>query len=123
MGMPRVVIIDDNIDHLEIAKFALASQYDVVIATDGLEGYAEASRPDVAVIVLDLSMPIVDGWTVLQKLRTNPSTRLVPVLIVTALHDATIRTRARALGVETILHKPVDWTRVSREIARLIPPG
>lgn len=80
-----MLIIDDNADHLDIVEFELGQRYQVLTALDGLDGYALALSDDIAAIVLDVSMPVVDGWTVLQKLRSNSTTRHMPVVILSAL--------------------------------------
>lgn len=105
----RILVIDDNADHLDILQVELGQQYEVLTVLEGLDGYALAVNDDVAAIVLDVHMPLIDGWTVLQKLRTNPTTRHVPVIILTALElDDAEQTRAQQFGVVTVMRKPVD---------------
>jgi DNA-binding response OmpR family regulator len=64
VNKPRVLIIDDNADHLEILQIELGQRYQALTALDGIEGYVLATNDDVAAIVLDVNMPVLDGWTV-----------------------------------------------------------
>jgi CheY-like chemotaxis protein len=120
MIKPRILVIDDNTDHLEILTIELGKRYEVFTAADGLDGYALAVNGHIAVIVLDITMPLVDGWTVLNKLRTNPITRHIPVIILTALELEAVQSGAHRLGVFSIMRKPTDLKGVGQEIARLI---
>ena len=84
-------------------------------ATDGLDGYASACqrRPDG--IVLDVMMPVVDGWTVLRKLRSNPALASVPVIILTALEADAARGEAQRLGA-AVLRKPCDPQAIAKAL-------
>ncbi len=102
---PRILIIDDNRDHLEILRTTLSPGCDVVTVTAGLEGYTWACthRPDA--ILLDIMMPVVNGYTVLRKLRANPVTQAIPIILVTALDPESVAAAAGD-GRITILRKP-----------------
>ena len=102
---PRILIIDDNRDHLEILRTTLSPKYEVVTATDGIEGYSWASCHHPDAILLDIMMPVVDGYTVLRKLRANPVTQAIPIVLVTALDPESVETDT-ADGAVTILRKP-----------------
>ena len=78
----------------------------------------DALRPDV--IVLDIAMPMVDGWTVLRKLRTNPSTTDIPVLIFTALDLEAVSQEAKALNVEAVIRKPASTRELEAAIRRAL---
>jgi CheY-like chemotaxis protein len=102
---PRILIIDDNRDHLEILRMTLSPKYEVAIATDGLEGYSWACSHQPDAILLDVMMPVVDGYTVLRKLRANPLTQAIPIVLVTALDPESVEA-VTGVGVVTILRKP-----------------
>ena len=102
---PRILIIDDNRDHLEILRMTLSPKYEVAIATDGLEGYAWACCHQPDAILLDIMMPVVDGYTVLRKLRANPVTQAIPIVLVTTLDQESVEA-VTGTGVVTILRKP-----------------
>ncbi len=122
MTKPRVLIIDDNADYIELVQAELGRHYEVLTALDGLDGYALAVNTPLDAIVLDVAMPLVDGWTVLRKLRSNPVTRHVPVVICTALELDGVETLARRLGAVAVMAKPLtrSLTSLGEQIARLI---
>jgi two-component system, cell cycle response regulator DivK len=93
----------------------------VETAADGREGLrkAHAMRPDV--IILDLSMPLIDGWTLCRALKGNPRTRRIPVIALSGFADANSRQRAQAAGVDAFLSKPCLPDELVREIRRRVP--
>lgn len=117
---PRVLVIDDNDDERSMLRAALSPQYDVRDAADGLDGYAIACRECPAAILLDIAMPIVDGWSVLRKLRTNADTKHVPIVIFTALEREAVAAQARTFGVDSIVRKPAPLDEVVRALQRAI---
>jgi len=102
---PRILIIDDNRDHLEILRSTLSPKYEVVTATSGLEGYSWACSHQPGAILLDIMMPVVDGYATLRKLRANPVTQMIPIVLVTALDPESVET-VTGDGPITILRKP-----------------
>lgn len=104
-GRPRILIIDDNRDHLEMLRTTLSPRCEVVTVTAGLEGYAWACahRPDA--ILLDVMMPVADGYAILKKLRANPVTQTIPIILVTALDPESVEA-VTGEGQVTILRKP-----------------
>jgi CheY-like chemotaxis protein len=124
MSNPRILIIDDDQDHLDMLHVELSRQYDVLTARDGLDGYALAVYGGVDAIVLDVAMPLVDGWTVLQKLRNNPDTRTISVIILTALELEVVKSQALRFGVRTVIRKPVrNLKGIGEQIAKAIAPA
>jgi CheY-like chemotaxis protein len=118
--LQKVVIIDDDVDQLQILSAALEGACDVRTAADGLEGYALACSERPAVVVLDVRMPLVDGWTVLRKLRANPLIKDARIVITTAIDDESVMTEAAKLNVSLVLRKPVDLRQLKDAIARLL---
>lgn len=117
-GRPRLLIIDDDVDELKMLSAALGTQYQVVGASDGFDGYAMACAEPPAAIVLDIAMPMVDGWTVLRKLRTNTLTKDVPIVIFTALELDAVRAQARSFGIDAVLRKPLPPAELDAAIRR-----
>jgi CheY-like chemotaxis protein len=120
---PLVLVVDENVDELDILQRHLVSQYEIIGAGDGLEGYALAVVHQPAAIVLDLTMPIVDGWTVMRKLRSNPLTRRIPILITTALEHQNVTPEAMRLGVQGVLRKPIVLSELRRHLDRQTDSG
>jgi CheY-like chemotaxis protein len=102
---PRILLIDDNRDHLEILRTTLSSKYEVATATEGLEGYAWACSHQPDAILLDIMMPVVDGYAIFRKLRANPVTQTIPIVLVTALDPESVEA-VTGDGSVPILRKP-----------------
>lgn len=100
-----VLVVDDDLDARRIyAEYLRSKGWTVVTAADGRKGIEKANdlKPDM--VVLDLSMPRVDGWTVLTRLRESSWTATIPIIVVSALTDA--RDEALAAGCDAFLTKP-----------------
>jgi CheY-like chemotaxis protein len=113
-ALPEVLVIDDNPEFTAFLGAALGDEFTVVTASDALDGYALACQRRFDVIVLDVVMPVVDGWAVLRKMRSNPTLSQVPVVVVTGLDPDDTIPEARQLGVVTVLPKtssPVEVTQ------------
>src|SRR5579872_7128792 len=115
---PQVLIIDDDFDQLEILTAALEDEFQVSVTTDGLEGYEIACHDHPSVILLDIMMPIGDGWSVLRKLRTNPQTKDTSVVIVSALDRDLVAATLQA-DVSAVFSKPADLMRLKSTVQRL----
>ena len=114
---PLVLLIDDQADYLDLLELGLSDRYSVIVAQNGLDGYALASRERPDVIVIDLMMPTVDGWTVLRKMRVNSELAEIPVIVVTAVDRNTIKRTAAHFQVATILQKPCTADDVSAAVS------
>ena len=121
-NLPVILIIDDNPDQLGMLRNAFADLFKVLSALDGLDGYALACSEHPSAIILDIAMPLVDGWTVLRKLCANQSTKDIPVVIFTALELDAISEAAKALGVRAILRKPTPTKELEAVIRQVVRP-
>ena len=119
-ALPKVLIIDDDVDQLQILSAALEKKYHVLTAADGLDGYVIACSERPAVVVLDVMMPLVDGWTVLRKMRQNALTKDSRIVIATALDSDAVSIEAAKLNVSRVLRKPIDLKELHDTIARLM---
>ena len=114
---PLILVIDDEKNVREVMKQQLTSQgYDVVEAASGEEGIDRAIQLQPAAITLDAVMPEVDGWDVLARLKANPRTASIPVVMVTFLNR---EAKGFALGADDYFTKPVDWDRLSHVLENL----
>jgi CheY-like chemotaxis protein len=115
----RVMVVDDE-DHIrEVAQVCLemVGGWEVVTAASGSEALARAGaeRPDV--ILLDVMMPDMDGPATFEKLRANPATQDIPVILLTAKVQASDRARFDHLGVSGLISKPFDPMSLADEVA------
>jgi two-component system response regulator MprA len=105
--MTRVLVIDDEPAIADVLRMLLEFRgHDVVVANDGSRGYATAQRQAPDVIVLDLMMPVMDGFATLGALRHDERTATIPVVILSALSSVEVRQRCHDMGVRTFLQKP-----------------
>lgn len=106
---PRVLVVDDEPDFLELVDFSLSGQgFEVVRAATGLEALHKARCEAPVVIVLDMMLPDLDGFSVCEILRSQPSTRNVPVIVLSALEAPGERPRRSRFKVAHWLKKGVD---------------
>src|SRR5205823_14712430 len=96
---PKVLLVEDNADHVLILSTILtAGGFEVLHVGDGASGVDFARRHAPAAIIMDLAMPVMDGWDAIQRLRTDSATSHIPIIVLTAEGSAADRDRARALG-------------------------
>ena len=105
---PRVLVVDDSAYNREVLVQNLEDEYETLEASDGATALslARAEQPDV--ILMDLSLPVVDGWEATRRLRHDPATAWIPIVAVTAHAMAGDEARALASGCDDYLPKPVD---------------
>jgi DNA-binding response OmpR family regulator len=119
--MAKVLIIDDDslLQTTLRARLEEAS-FSVVTAQTGLSGLRAAEDEQPQVIVVDLLMPDLDGIEVIRRLRQNPVTWEIPVVVLTAQGDAESRSQTHALGVRRFLRKPLSPKHLVAEVQRLV---
>jgi DNA-binding response OmpR family regulator len=104
--MKRVLIIDDDASVLETLAEMLKDHYQPLTASSGKEGIQIAVRDAPEVILLDVNMPEMDGWEVCQRLREQPATRSIPVVMLTTAADLDDRVKGFDLGADDYVTKP-----------------
>lgn len=114
--MNKVVLVIDDVDSvLQFIRVALAGRpVDIVTAVDGASGLELARKLVPDMVLLDLALPELNGWEVLEGLRSDPATARVPVVIVTAHGESGAAARARDLGANAFLSKPFRPTELRR---------
>jgi CheY-like chemotaxis protein len=119
-----VLVIDDVESVLQLIRGTLIGHpVDVLTASDGGSGLALAKEVTPDLVLLDLALPVMDGWDILTALRADPATEHVPVVIVTAHGDSDMAARARELGADGFISKPFRPAELRRIIeSHLAPP-
>ena len=116
-----ILIVEDDEDSREVYKEILDTNgFEVRTATSGVEGLRLARELHPGAILMDISIPEMDGWAVTSRLKADPDTRHIPVIVVTAYAFPEDRTRADAIGCEGFLTKPCEPSRVLAEMQRLV---
>jgi two-component system, cell cycle response regulator DivK len=116
----KILYVEDNEDNIFMLKSRLTrAGHTVVVATDGAQGVAMASseRPDV--ILMDLSLPVLDGWQATRQIKAAAETRHIPVIALTANAMAGDREKALAAGCDDYDTKPVELPRLLGKIKQL----
>ena len=119
-----VLVVDDNADTRVVVRWMLERWgYHVVEAADGREAYERAieHRPDL--VVMDLSMPVADGYEALRAIRSREELARLPVIAVTAFDRAVARDDTEAAGFDHYLSKPIDFKRLEVLAEKLTKPG
>ncbi len=118
----RVLVIEDEQDIREVVKLSLEAQpgWDVLTADSGIDGLAKAAAGSLDAILLDVTMPEMDGITVFQRLRTDPATEQIPVVFLTANVQPADRRRYAELGVTGLIAKPFDPVRLAAQLAKAL---
>ena len=116
--MPKILLVEDNEMNRDMLSRRLARRgYEVVIAVDGQEGVnlATSAAPDV--ILMDMSLPIIDGWEATRQIKADPAVSAIPVIALTAHAMAGDREQALGAGCDDYDTKPIELDRLLGKIA------
>lgn len=120
--MTRLLLVEDNDMSRDMLRRRLQRKgYEVLVAVDGEEALAvtRAQTPDM--VLMDLSLPVMDGWEATRALKADPATAGIPVLALTAHAMNGDESRARAAGCDDYDTKPIDFPRLLSKIETLLP--
>jgi two-component system, cell cycle response regulator DivK len=119
--MVKILYVEDNEDNLYMMSNRLTRRgYEVILARDGAEGIAMAGSEAPALILMDLSLPVIDGWEATRRLKAEALTRHIPVIALSAHAMAGDRERAIAAGCDDYDTKPVELPRLLEKITALL---
>lgn len=117
----RVLIVDDIPTNVRLLEARLTAEYyDVLTASSGPAALALCERGDIDLVLLDVMMPDMDGFEVCRRLKADPRTAFVPVLMVTALDQPSDRVRGLEFGADDFLTKPVDDVQLMSRVKSLV---
>jgi two-component system, cell cycle response regulator DivK len=115
--MPRILVVEDNEWSRDILARRLSRRgYQVICAADGRRGIAMAHDQSPDLIVMDMSLPEIDGWDAVRRLKADPATRAIPIVALTAHAMASDRKRAMDAGCDDYHTKPVDFESLVRSM-------
>lgn len=116
--MIKILYVEDNDDNVYMLKMRLEllDAFEVVVAEDGEKGCAAALAEKPDLILMDLDLPVIDGWEATRRLKSNPETRDVPVIALSAHALAGAREKALAAGCDDFDTKPVEFERLLAKI-------
>lgn len=122
--MPRILLVEDNALNRDMLARRLARRgFAVILAKDGAEGMALAASEQPDLILMDMSLPVLDGWEVARRLRADPKTAALPIIALTAHVMSGDRERALAAGCDDYDVKPVEFGRLLQKMDALLKRG
>ncbi len=120
--MTKILYVEDNDDNIFMLTHRLSKYgYEVVVAGDGEQGVARANDEQPALILMDLSLPVLDGWEATRKLKSDPATQNIPVIALSAHAMPGDAEKALAAGCDDYDTKPIDIKRLLSKISALLP--
>jgi CheY-like chemotaxis protein len=117
----KILLVEDNEMNRDMLSRRLERRgYEVVLAVDGAEGVDKAGTEAPALILMDMSLPVVDGWDATRRIKAAPATRAIPVIALTAHAMSGDREKAIEAGCDDFDTKPVDLARLLGKIEALL---
>ena len=119
--MSRILCVEDNADNLMMLQRRLTRRgFDVTVSMNGAEsvGWAKTLQPDI--IVMDLNLPGIDGWEATRRLKNQPETKDIPIIVLTADPKGKSREKALAAGCDEFELKPIDFEGLVGKIQSLL---
>ena len=119
--MSKILLVEDNEMNRDMLSRRLQKQgYEVVLAVDGDEGLAKAQSENPALILMDMSLPGIDGWEATRRLKAAPGTQRIPIIALTAHAMMDDRDKALAAGCDDFDTKPVELPRLLSKMQALL---
>ena len=121
--MKKILIVEDVEYNRDLLTQLLEEEFEVIAATDGAAGIAMAQRERPDLILMDLAMPVVDGWEATRRLKADESLRTIPIIALTSHAMQGDEAKARASGCDGYLTKPLDEVLLFRMVHRFLGSG
>jgi len=118
----RILVVEDQADNLQILRDLLTSEgYQIVEAQDGEQGVraAAAERPDL--ILMDIQLPLLDGYEATRRIKADPALRAIPIIVVTSYSLSGDEAKARAAGCDDFVPKPYSRRQLMAKIREYLP--
>jgi len=119
--LTKILLVEDNEMNRDMLSRRLVKRgYEVVIAVEGEQGVALARTDSPDIVLMDMSLPVLDGWEATRRLKSDPATRQIPIIALTAHAMAGDREKAREAGCDDFDTKPVELPRLLSKIEGLL---
>jgi CheY-like chemotaxis protein len=119
--MPKILLVEDNEMNRDMLSRRLERKgYQIVMAVDGAEGVSMAKSEAPDLILMDMSLPVLNGWEATGKIKQDPETQAIPVIALTAHAMASDREKALSAGCEDYDTKPIELPRLLEKIETLL---
>ncbi|PJF28907.1 MAG: two-component system response regulator [Phototrophicales bacterium] len=120
--MVRVLVVEDNRDNMMLIQdLLMVLRYEVITALNGIEGVEKATSELPDLILMDLSLPEMDGWTATKTIKANPITAHIPILALTAHAMVGDREKAIDAGCDDYISKPINIVELRTKLALYLP--
>lgn len=117
----KILLVEDNEMNRDMLSMRLQRKgYEVMIAVDGQEGIVMAQSAAPKLILMDMSLPVIDGWEATQKLKSDPKTKKIPIIALTAHAMVGDREKALSAGCDDYDTKPIEFTRLLDKMQKLL---
>ncbi len=121
--MRTILYVEDTSEQRDlVAMFLEMNGYHVTVANDGIQGLARARELKPDLILLDLGMPKMDGYQMMQELRADEVLEDIPIVVISAWTAAVHRDRATATGAAAFITKPFELTHILQTVQKFVPP-
>ena len=120
----RILLVEDNTLNADmLCRRLVRAGFKVVIAVDGLQAVAQAAQERPDLILMDMSLPEIDGWEATRRLKRDLTTAAIPIIALTAHAMIADRQRSLEAGCEDLETKPIDFAGLLAKINAVLPPG
>jgi len=122
--MPKILLVEDNEMNRDMLSRRLRRRgFEVEVAVDGQEGLDKARSAEPELLLLDMDLPVVDGWEVARRLKEAPETKAIPIVALTAHAMVGDREKALAAGCDEYDTKPIEFKRLLGKIEAFLGPA
>lgn len=119
--MPKILLVEDNeMNRDMLSRRLIRNGFEVVMAVDGKQGVAMASAEKPDLILMDMSLPVLDGWAATRQVKSDPATQAIPVIALTAHALEDDKEKSLAAGCDDFDTKPVELPRLLGKIQALL---
>ena len=120
--MTKILHVEDNEDNVYVLKMRLEliEGFEIAVAIDGAEAISSVTADSSDIILMDLNVPVINGWEATRRLKADPKTSRIPVIALSAHAMAGDRERALAAGCDDFDTKPIDFDRLLNKMKRLV---
>ena len=120
MARKKILVVDDTDWNRDLLVQLLEDEYDIVQAVDGQDGVAKTEQEKPDLILMDLGMPVMDGWEATRRIKGNDELKLIPIIAVTSHAMVGDEIHAREAGCDDYLPKPIDENELMIKIRRFL---
>ena len=119
--MPKILLVEDNeMNRDMLSRRLVRGGYEVIIAEDGARGVAMATSDKPDLVLMDMSLPVIDGWEATRRIKATPELRKIPIIALTAHAMTTDRDKALGAGCDDYDTKPIELQRLLGKIETLL---